>query len=60
MGSIEFSKKLLYEAGVAVVPGIGFGSESDNAVRMSFGGTPKEINMAFDRIEKWWKNFQKI
>lgn len=60
IGSIEFSKKLLYEAGVAVVPGIGFGSESDNAVRMSFGGTPDEINAAFDRIEKWWKNFQKI
>ena len=33
MGSLEFSKKLLKEAKVAVSPGIGFGSEGDEFVR---------------------------
>jgi alanine-synthesizing transaminase len=33
MGSLEFSKKLLSEAKVAVSPGIGFGEHGDNHVR---------------------------
>jgi alanine-synthesizing transaminase len=33
MGSIEFSKKLLTEAKVAVSPGIGFGEHGDDHVR---------------------------
>ena len=33
MGSLEFSKKLLREAKVAVSPGIGFGSYGDDHVR---------------------------
>ncbi|HHH39354.1 MAG TPA: alanine transaminase [Sedimenticola sp.] len=33
MGSLEFSKKLLQEAKVAVAPGIGFGKHGDNHVR---------------------------
>lgn len=35
MGSIEFSKRLLQEANVAVSPGIGFGSYGDDHVRFS-------------------------
>ncbi|MDH3870811.1 MAG: alanine transaminase [Gammaproteobacteria bacterium] len=35
MGSLEFSKKLLVEARVAVSPGIGFGSYGDDHVRFS-------------------------
>ena len=35
MGSLEFSKKLLEEAKVAVSPGIGFGSYGDDHVRIS-------------------------
>lgn len=33
MGSLEFSKKLIAEAGVAVSPGIGFGDYGDDHVR---------------------------
>jgi len=33
MGSLEFSKKLLIEAKVAVAPGIGFGQYGDDHVR---------------------------
>ncbi|MDH5423949.1 MAG: alanine transaminase [Gammaproteobacteria bacterium] len=35
MGSLEFAKKLLLEAGVAVSPGIGFGEYGDDHVRFS-------------------------
>lgn len=35
MGSIEFSKKLLIEAKVAVSPGIGFGTYGDGHIRFS-------------------------
>jgi alanine-synthesizing transaminase len=35
MGSIEFAKKLLLEAKVAVSPGVGFGEQGDGHVRFS-------------------------
>jgi alanine-synthesizing transaminase len=35
MGSLEFSKKLLSDARVAVSPGIGFGNYGDDHVRFS-------------------------
>jgi alanine-synthesizing transaminase len=35
MGSIEFAKKLLREAKVAVSPGIGFGDYGDDHVRIA-------------------------
>jgi len=35
MGSLEFSKKLLIEAGVSVSPGIGFGDYGDDFVRIA-------------------------
>ncbi len=52
--SIEMAKKLLYEAGVVTVPGIGFGPEGEYHLRLSFGSSVSDINEAFDRIEKWW------
>lgn len=53
--SLEMAKRLLYEAGVATVPGIGFGQEGEYHLRLSFGSPPEEINEAFNRIEKWWQ-----
>ncbi|MDX8383238.1 MAG: alanine transaminase [Ghiorsea sp.] len=35
MGSLEFSKKMLIEAGVSVSPGIGFGEYGDDYVRIA-------------------------
>lgn len=52
--SIEMAKKLLYEAAVVTVPGIGFGPEGEYHLRLSFGSKPEVINEAFDRIENWW------
>lgn len=56
--SIEIAKRLLYEAGVVTVPGIGFGPEGEYHLRLSFGAPPKDINAAFDRINNWWKKFK--
>jgi len=50
-GSGEFSAKLLEEARVAVVPGIGFGM--DTHVRLSFATSMKQIDEGIDRIEKF-------
>jgi alanine-synthesizing transaminase len=41
MGSLEFSKKLLLDAKVAVAPGIGFGQYGDDHVR--FGLIENEL-----------------
>lgn len=53
--SIEMAKKLLYEAGVVSVPGIGFGAVGEKHLRMSFGSAKEEITEAFDRIDNWYK-----
>ena len=49
--SIEFCKELLQEAGVAVVPGIGFGSEG--YFRFSFATDMTTIREGIRRIEKF-------
>src|SRR3989344_195228 len=59
LNSIDMAKKLLYEAGVVTVPGIGFGPEGEHHLRLSFGSPKEEINAAFDRIENWWKSSKK-
>lgn len=58
--SKDFSLKLLYEAGVITIPGVAFGPAGEGHVRMSFAGEEKNINEAFDRIEKWWKNYKSL
>lgn len=55
LNSWDFALKLLYEAGVITVPGRAFGPQGERHVRLSFGGTEKQINEAFDRIERWNK-----
>jgi len=52
--SIEFCKELLQEMGVAVVPGIGFGSEG--YFRFSFATDMTTIREGIRRIEKFIKS----
>jgi len=52
--SIEFCKELLQETGVAVVPGIGFGSEG--YFRFSFATDITTIREGIRRIEKFVKH----
>jgi aspartate/methionine/tyrosine aminotransferase len=50
--SLEFSLKLLDEAHVIVIPGIAFGENGDNFVRLSCALSIDKLNEVFDRIEK--------
>ena len=52
MGSLEFSKKLLSEAKVAVSPGIGFGHHGDNYVRISLIENEHRTRQALRGIRK--------
>ena len=53
MGSLEFSKKLLSEAKVAVSPGIGFGAYGDDYVRIAMIENEERIRQAACNIRKF-------
>ena len=55
MGSLEFCKKLLDTAKVAVAPGIGFGEGGDNFVRFSLVENEHRIRQAVRGIERYFK-----
>src|SRR6476661_1509560 len=46
MGAMEFSKRLLTEAGVAVSPGVGFGEEGEGYVRIALVENEHRIRQA--------------
>ena len=52
MNGSEFSKKCMYEAGVAIVPGTAFGKTSVDYVRFSFAASRDNIQKALEKIEK--------
>jgi alanine-synthesizing transaminase len=52
MGSVEFAKKLMLEAKVAVSPGIGFGEYGDRHVRFALVENPQRINQAIRGIKQ--------
>ncbi len=53
LGSLEFSKKLLTEAKVAVSPGIGFGEYGDQYVRIALIENEKRIRQAARNIKRY-------
>ncbi len=53
--SYDFSLKLLSEAKVALTPGSAFGPSGENHVRIAFCVSEDNINLAFDRIEGYFK-----
>ena len=55
MGSLEFCKKLLDTAKVAVAPGIGFGEGGDHFVRFSLVENEHRIRQAVRGIERYFK-----
>jgi alanine-synthesizing transaminase len=55
MGSIEFSKKLLIEAKVAVSPGVGFGEHGDGHVRFSLIENEERTRQALRGIKQMFK-----
>jgi aspartate/methionine/tyrosine aminotransferase len=52
--SREFAIDLLNRAGVAVTPGSAFGPSGEHHVRMAYCVDDDTINLAFDRIEKYY------
>jgi alanine-synthesizing transaminase len=56
MGSLEFSKKLLTGAKVAVSPGIGFGSYGDEYVRFSLIENEHRTRQAIRSIREMFRN----
>jgi alanine-synthesizing transaminase len=58
LGSLEFSKKLLTEAKVAVSPGVGFGEYGDQYVRIALIENDKRIRQAARNIKKYLKTLK--
>jgi alanine-synthesizing transaminase len=58
LGSLEFSKRLLVEAGVAVAPGIGFGDYGEGYVRIALIENDKRIRQAAKNIKKFLSQFE--
>ena len=55
MGSVEFSKKLLAEAKVAVSPGVGFGEYGDTYVRFSLIENEERTRQALRGIKQMFR-----
>jgi aminotransferase len=53
--SRQFAIELLEKAKVATVPGAAFGPCGEGHLRMCFGRSEEDINLAFDRLEKFFK-----
>jgi aspartate/methionine/tyrosine aminotransferase len=52
MNGVEFAKKCMYEAGVAIVPGTAFGKTCQDYVRFSFAASQDNISNALENIKK--------
>ena len=50
LGSMEFSKRLLSEAHVAVAPGIGFGEKGEGHVRLAMVENEQRIRQAAKNV----------
>jgi alanine-synthesizing transaminase len=57
LGSLEFSKRLLTEAQIAVSPGIGFGEYGDQYVRIALIENKKRIKQASKNLKKFLRKF---
>jgi alanine-synthesizing transaminase len=53
LGSLEFSKLLLEKADVAVAPGIGFGEQGDDYVRIALVENEQRIRQAARNLRRF-------
>jgi alanine-synthesizing transaminase len=53
LGSIEFAKRLLGQAGVAVAPGVGFGEEGEGFVRIALVENEQRLRQAARNVKKF-------
>ncbi len=54
MGSLEFSKQLLANAGVAVAPGVGYGEEGEGFVRIAMVENEQRLRQAARNVKRWF------
>jgi alanine-synthesizing transaminase len=59
LGSLEFSKLLVEKADVAVAPGIGFGEQGDDYVRIALVENEQRIRQAARNIRRFFENADK-
>ena len=52
MNGVDFTKKCLEEAGVAMIPGTAFGKFAKNNVRLNFATSRENISKAIEKIDK--------
>lgn len=57
LGSEEFCESLLFEGGVAVVPGNAFGDSGEGFVRISYAYAMEELQVCIRKIEAFLKKF---
>lgn len=53
LGSLEFSKQLLTEAGVAVAPGVGYGEDGEGFVRIALVENEQRLRQAARNVRKY-------
>lgn len=53
-GSIGLAKDMLEQVGLAVVPGVAFGPEGENHIRLSFGRSREDIVEGLRRLTKYF------
>lgn len=58
MGSLEFSKRLLQEAKIALSPGVGFGEYGEGYVRIALIENPKRIRQASRNLKVFLKKLE--
>jgi aspartate/methionine/tyrosine aminotransferase len=51
--SLEFVRKLLLDAGVAVTPGIDFGKNGEGYIRISYANSMENLEKAVERMERF-------
>ncbi len=56
LDSMEFSRRLLDEQGVAVIPGSTFGPAGEGFIRISYANSLAEIEKGMDRLASFWQN----
>jgi len=58
LGSLEFSKRLMIEAGMAVSPGNGFGEHGEGYVRIALVENEQRIRQAARNLKPFLSNAQ--
>ena len=51
--SIDFTKKLLDEVGIAVTPGVGYGREGEGYIRLSLTISDDRLEQGMNRLSSW-------